>query len=85
MPRCIAEMTCNDHDEWDVDEHVYFIAYSESTTLLKASPHHPRTCTHILLQTFSTMPSHSRNLKCFKDTPKQILLTSHALTSLIKP
>jgi hypothetical protein len=24
-------------------------------------------------------------IKCFKDTPKQILLTSHALTRLIKP
>jgi hypothetical protein len=25
MPRCIIEMTCNDHDEWDIDEYVYFI------------------------------------------------------------
>jgi hypothetical protein len=27
----------------------------------------------------------TRLIKCFKDTPKQILLTSHALTRLIKP
>jgi hypothetical protein len=33
----------------------------------------------------STMPNHHSNLKCFKDTPKQILLTNHALTRLIKP
>jgi hypothetical protein len=25
MNRCIGEMTCNDQDAWNVDEHVYFI------------------------------------------------------------
>jgi hypothetical protein len=25
MHKCIREMTCNDHDAWNVDEHVYFI------------------------------------------------------------
>jgi hypothetical protein len=85
MPRCITDMTCNDHDEWDVDEHVYFIAYSGNTTLLQGSPHHPRIGTRILLQTFSTMSSHPRNLRCFKDTPKQIWSTNLSITRLIKP
>jgi hypothetical protein len=26
----------------------------------------------------STMPNHHNNVRCFKDTPKQILLTNHA-------
>jgi hypothetical protein len=34
---------------------------------------------------YSTMPSHHSKLRCFKDTPKQTLLTSHALKRLIKP
>jgi hypothetical protein len=33
----------------------------------------------------STKPSYHSNLRCFKDTPKQILLTNHALKRLIKP
>jgi hypothetical protein len=33
----------------------------------------------------STMPSYHNKLRCFKDTPKQTLLTNHALKRLIKP
>jgi hypothetical protein len=25
MHKCIGEMTCNDHDAWNIDEPVYFI------------------------------------------------------------
>jgi hypothetical protein len=34
---------------------------------------------------YTNMSNHHSKLRCFKDTPKQTLLTKHALKKLIKP
>jgi hypothetical protein len=79
MSRCIAEMTWDDDDEWDVDAHVTLFGLSGITILLQGSLHHPRTCTHKLSPTFSTMQNYPSTLRCFKDTPRQSLSTNLAL------
>jgi hypothetical protein len=60
------------------------IGYSRNTTLLQGSQHHLRTCTiKLLLQPLYYIPSHHSKLRCFKDIPKQTLVTKRALEIII--
>ena len=61
-----------------------FIEHSSSKARLQGSRHHPRICTTIYYDNhWTNMSNHHSKLRCFKDTPKQTLLTKHALKKII--